>query len=102
MSPTCTTQLEQSLNLLGKKWVLLIIYNLCSSKKGFNELQRSVSDISPRILSARLSEMAAQGLIHKTVFPTTPPRVEYALTAKGESLKHIMLQLGSWAENSPA
>ena len=91
--------LEKMLNLLGSKWVLLIMYSLCTEPHGFNKLLRSITGISPRILSLRLKEMAAAGLISKTILPTNPPQVEYRLTDKGMSLKTIILSIAEWAEN---
>lgn len=91
---------QKAVELIGSKWVLLILHNLCSSKKGFNELLRAVEGISPRLLSARLKDLVEHGLIHKTVFPTTPPQVEYSLTTKGESLKAIIASLAKWGQQA--
>ena len=93
--------LEKALNLIGSKWTLLILYNLCFQKRGFNELLRKLDGISPRILSLRLKELVAEGLISKTVKPTTPPQVDYAITDQGASLKSILVQLGTWADGIP-
>lgn len=98
MTEKTVCNVHRAVELIGSKWTLLVLHNLCSSKKGFNELQRALDGISPRILSLRLKEMVEHGLITKTIFPTTPPQVEYALTPKGESLKSIITQLGDWAD----
>ena len=100
MGTECQSQFTKTLNLLGSKWVLLILRNLCTEKRGFNQLLRMVEGISPRLLSARLKEMAEAGLIKKTVFPTTPPQVEYELTEKGLSLKSVIEQLAAWAQGN--
>jgi len=91
--------LEKALSVIGGKWTLLILYNLCFQKRGFNELQRNIPGISPRILSLRLKDLLEHSLISKTVKPTNPPQVDYAITEKGASLKSILQQLGSWAES---
>ena len=91
---------QKAVELIGSKWVLLILHNLCSSKKGFNELMRSVDGISPRLLSARLKELVEHGLVQKTVLSTTPPQVEYSLTPKGDSLKTIINSLAQWGEKA--
>ena len=88
----------KAVDLIGSKWVLLILHHLCTNKKGFNDLIRAVEGISPRILSLRLKELVREGLVRKVVFPTTPPRVEYGLTSKGEALKNIISLLGEWAD----
>lgn len=90
---------HKAVGLIGSKWVLLILHNLCQEKRGFNELLRRIEGISPRLLSQRLKELAECGLITKAVFPTNPPRVEYSLTEKGASLKDIIEQLGRWADS---
>lgn len=90
--------LYKAVELIGSKWVLLILYNLCTERKGFNELQRALPRISPRILSLRLKELVESGLVTKTVFQTTPPTVQYSITPKGQSLKSILESLGSWAD----
>ena len=89
---------HKAVDLIGSKWVLLILHHLCKEKRGFNELLRLIDGISPRLLSQRLKDLAEHGLISKTIFPTNPPHVEYALTEKGASLKGIIAQLGDWAD----
>ena len=91
----CAT--HKAIDLISSKWVLVILYNLCSSPKGFNELQRLVAGISPRILSLRMKDLADYGLVSKKIMPTTPPQTEYRLTAKGESLKSVIQQFADWA-----
>jgi DNA-binding HxlR family transcriptional regulator len=101
MKETCTNEkaqaLEKALSVIGSKWTLLILYNLCFDKKGFNELLRAIGGISPRILSLRLKDLVEHGLVSKTVKPTNPPQVDYAITSKGSSLKTILEQLGEWS-----
>lgn len=89
---------ERALKLIGNKWTLLIIRSLCSKPKGFNELLRIIETISPKMLSTRLKELVDSGMVKKTVFPTNPPQVEYALTPVGISLKPIIESLDNWGE----
>jgi DNA-binding HxlR family transcriptional regulator len=63
----------------------------------FNELKRRIQGISATSLAERLNEMEKQGVVARKVYPESPPRVEYALTAKGLELKEILKQLGDWA-----
>ncbi len=88
----------KAVDLIGSKWVLLILHKLCDEKKGFNDLLRAVDGISPRILSLRLKDLLDNGLIKKAVFPTNPPTVEYSITKKGASLRNIIQSLGDWAD----
>lgn len=90
---------HKAIDLLGNKWTILILHQLCSSKRGFNELLHSIEGINPRALSLRLKELAAHRLIKKTILPASPPQVEYALTPRGASLKSIINQLGTWADS---
>ncbi len=89
---------HKAVDLIGSKWMLLILYNLCTTPKGFNELLRLIDGISPKVLSLRLKELTESGLITKTVFPTNPPTVEYRMTQKGTELKSIIHSLGDWAD----
>jgi DNA-binding HxlR family transcriptional regulator len=71
--------------IIGRKWVSLIIRDLAKGKQRFGELQHSL-EISPRVLSTRLQELEDEGLIRREVFAEVPPRVEYTLTEKGSLL----------------
>lgn len=90
---------HRAVNLIGSKWTILILHQLCTKAKGFNELLHGIEGINPRALSVRLKEMADHGLIVKTVHPTSPPQVEYCLTKEGAALKSIIEQLGNWADS---
>jgi DNA-binding HxlR family transcriptional regulator len=76
---------EAVAEIIGHKWVSLIIRDLALGTRRFGELQHSIQ-ISPRILSMRLQELEAQGLISRQVFAEVPPRTEYTLTGKGQLL----------------
>ncbi len=87
---------EITLGVIGKKWTVLIIRDLLEGKKRFGELLRSLSGISPRTLSARLSELEKYGVIKKKVYPVIPLKVEYRLDQKGYALRHILEQMREW------
>ncbi|MFD0552557.1 winged helix-turn-helix transcriptional regulator [Streptomyces rectiviolaceus] len=83
--------------VVGGKWKLLIVLYLLRGKHRFGELQRALpADITHRMLSRQLREMERDGLVHRTVYPEVPPRVEYELTPAGRSLKPLMEQVESW------
>jgi DNA-binding HxlR family transcriptional regulator len=68
------------------KWTLLVIRDLAEGSSRFCELERSLEGISPRTLSLRLRALEEEGIVERHTFPEVPPRVEYALTQKGEAL----------------
>jgi DNA-binding HxlR family transcriptional regulator len=68
------------------KWTLLVIRDLAEGSSRFCELERSLEGISPRTLSLRLRALEEEGVVERHTFPEVPPRVEYALTEKGEAL----------------
>lgn len=90
------------LSRIGDKWSVLIVLALCAGPRRFNELKRAVDGISQRMLTLTLRGMERDGLITREVFPTTPPRVEYALTDLGRSLRAPVEALGQWAIENEA
>jgi len=91
-----TCPVERTLDIIGKKWTVLIIRDLLDGKKRFGELLSSLSGISPRTLSARLSEMEKCGVVKKKIYPVMPPKVEYTLGERGHELKLILDQMRKW------
>ena len=89
--PVATT-----VSLIGSKWKLLIIRNLLSRPWRFNELQKDLEGISQKVLTDSLRSMEADGIITRTVFPEVPPRVEYALSPLGESLRPVISSMAVW------
>ena len=92
--PVATT-----VQLIGNKWKLLIIRNLLVRPWRFNELQRSLDGISQKVLTDSLRSMEADGIITRTVYPEVPPRVEYALSELGESMRPILESMQAWGES---
>lgn len=91
--------METTLALIGNKWKVLILRDLIGSTKRFGELQRSVGQVSQKVLTSNLREMEADALVERKVYAEVPPRVEYSLTALGQSLKPILDSLWAWGEN---
>lgn len=89
--PVATT-----VQLIGSKWKLLIMRNLLARPWRFNELKRDLSGISQKVLTDSLRSMEGDGIITRTVYPEVPPRVEYALTETGYSLKPILDAMVEW------
>ena len=92
-----------ALSILGDKWSGLIIRELTAGPRRFGALEQALTGISPRTLSQRLDSLEARAVISKKVFAESPPRVEYALTAKGEELIPILQSMVAWgAKHTPA
>ena len=95
--PVATT-----VQLIGNKWKLLILRNLLARPWRFNELQKSLDGISQKVLTDSLRSMEADGIITRTVYPEVPPRVEYALSELGESMRPILNSMPARGENYKA
>lgn len=86
---------------LGDKWSLLVLVTLSANgTMRFGDMQKTIGDISQRMLTVTLRHLESDGLVNRKVYPEVPPKVEYSLTAMGESLiPHIQSMMG-WAENN--
>ena len=87
---------------VGDKWSVLVVTRLGSGSMRFNELRRSIGGISQRMLTLTLRGLERDGLVTRTVFPTIPPRVDYALTPLGRDLLDPVSALGEWATRNQA
>lgn len=92
--PVATT-----VQLIGNKWKLLIIRNLRTRPWRFNELQKNLDGISQKVLTDSLRSMEADGLITRTVYAEVPPRVEYALSELGETMRPILDAMEAWGNS---
>lgn len=89
--PVATT-----VDLIGNKWKLLIMRELLTGTKRFNEIHRLVGGISQKVLTENLRKMESDGIVKREVFPEVPPRVEYSLTDLGDSLRPIINSMSDW------
>ena len=87
---------------VGDKWTVLVVSTLGDGPKRFNELRKALGSISQRMLTLTLRGLERDGLVTRTVYPTVPPRVEYALTRLGRSLLEPVSELGLWARRNRA
>ena len=92
--PACPV--ATTVQLIGSKWKLLIIRNLRSRPWRFNELKKDLEGISQKVLTDSLRSMEEDGIITRTVYPEVPPRVEYALSPLGESMRPILDAMEQW------
>jgi DNA-binding HxlR family transcriptional regulator len=84
------------LDLVANKWTALMVGVLARRPHRFGELRREVAGITPKVLTQNLRSLERDGLISRKVYPTTPPSVEYALTALGESISGYLIALNNW------
>ena len=92
--PACPV--ATTVQMIGSKWKLLIMRNLLQRPWRFNELKKDLEGISQKVLTDSLRSMEADGIITRTVYPEVPPRVEYALSDLGESMRPSMDAMEIW------
>jgi DNA-binding HxlR family transcriptional regulator len=94
------TATREILSRVGDKWSVLVVVLLGDDARRFNELKRALDGISQRVLTATLRGLERDGLVTRTVRPTRPPQVTYALTALGRTLLEPVRLLAVWAQGS--
>ena len=95
--PACPV--ATTVQMIGSKWKLLIMRNLLQRPWRFNELKKDLEGISQKVLTDSLRSTEADGIVTRTVYPEVPPRVEYALSDLGESMRPIMDAMAAWGIN---
>ncbi len=84
--------------MLGKRWTGLIIRVLMGGPRRFKDLHEQMPNVSDRLLSERLKELEARGVVQRKVYDDRPVRIEYQLTAKGRDLEPVVESIQNWAE----
>jgi len=95
-----TCPVARTARIISGKWTLLIIRDLASGVKRFNQLERSLQGISPKTLSERLRTLEEEGVILRQTFAEVPPRVEYSLTEKGRDLIEVVTCMRCYGNRS--
>lgn len=98
--PECP--IATTVQLIGNKWKLLILRNLRMRPWRFNELQKSLTGISQKVLTENLRAMESDGIIVRTVYAEVPPRVEYWLSDLGETMRPILDAMEKWGNEYKA
>ncbi|WP_144485235.1 winged helix-turn-helix transcriptional regulator [Bacillus pumilus] len=88
---------EKAVELLSKRWVALIVFQLLSGPQRFSEIEVALTNLSGRVLSERLKELEAAGIVKREVFAETPVRIEYSLTDMGRSLAPVFEEISKWS-----
>src|SRR6187399_1241549 len=96
--PHLCAKFHRAVELIGGRWTGAVIRLLLNDRMRFAELRAAIPDISDRMLSERLRELEAEGIVARIVVPETPVRVEYELTDKGRALEQALGAVGKWAE----
>ncbi len=94
----CCPRLHEAIELVGKRWTGAILLVLLDGPAHFSEIRALVPEISDRLLSERLKELEAEGIVERRVLPHAPVRIEYWLTPKGEALASVVEAASQWAE----
>ncbi len=92
--PACPV--ETTLKIISDKWKVLILRDLFTGTKRFNELKRSLTTITQKMLTQQLRELENDGIIHREVYPIVPPKVEYSLTELGKTFKPVIDSMYDW------
>lgn len=94
-------ELAGALAIVGHKWTLLIVQELLAGPRRFTEIERALVQANPKMVTARLRELEAAGLVSRTVYAEVPPRVVYALTERGRELRPSVEALRRWGTRAP-
>ena len=94
-APACPA--EATLDIIGGRWKVPIVWHLFSGTRRFSELKRALPAITQKMLTQKLRELEADGVVARKVYPEVPPKVEYSLTERGVSLKPVVEAMCRWA-----
>jgi DNA-binding HxlR family transcriptional regulator len=89
---------QRAIDIIGKRWTGLILRVLLAGPRRFSQIEAVVGGLSARMLSERLKELEACGIVERHVYPQTPVRIEYVLTEKGRGLQRALDELQRWAD----
>jgi DNA-binding HxlR family transcriptional regulator len=97
LSAFCPTY-HHAIELIGRRWTGAILRAMLSGEARFSDIASVVPGLSDRLLSERLKELEAEGIVMRTVVASTPVRVDYALSEKGQALSEVIAAVSTWAE----
>ncbi|HZN69867.1 MAG TPA: helix-turn-helix domain-containing protein [Tepidisphaeraceae bacterium] len=89
---------ETTIDVIGGRWKIPILWHLFTGTKRFSELRRALPDCTQKMLTQQLRELERDGVVRRKVYPEVPPKVEYSLTERGKSLKPVVKAMCVWAE----
>jgi DNA-binding HxlR family transcriptional regulator len=97
-APAYHCPVEATLDVIGGKWKVVILFHLRGGVLRFGQLRRLIPDVSERMLAQQLRELERHGVVHREVYREVPPRVEYWLTDYGKTLRPITNQMCEWGK----
>ena len=97
-APAFCPAYHHAIELIGRRWSGVIIRAMIHGATRFSDIHAAIPGISDRLISERLKELEAEGVVVRTVVPSTPVRVDYALTEKGRALGEVVAAVATWAE----
>lgn len=97
MQETGKCPIAEAMNILSRKWAVIILYHLLPGPKRFSQLETEAG-VSGRLLSERLKELEAAGMVTRTLYPEVPPRAEYELTVMGREVEPIVSAIFTWSQ----
>lgn len=89
---------HKAIELVGKRWTGAVVRTLMDGPQRFSEILEMVPGLHDRLLSERLKELEAEGIVKRRVYPETPVRIEYELTDKGRDLERVVTEVKQWAD----
>jgi DNA-binding HxlR family transcriptional regulator len=93
--------IKKTADVIEGRWTTLVIRELLPGKKRFSEIQRALTGVSPKVLTARLRLLERRELLTRTVFPTVPPKTEYELTSLGRRLEAVLDAMTTFGQQLP-
>ena len=97
ITPFCPAY-RKAIEIVGRRWTGSIIRSMLAGASRFSEILGAVPGLSDRLLSERLKQLELEGIVERTVVPSTPVRIEYRLTGKGQGLASVVRSVNEWAE----
>lgn len=98
MKKVSICHLDKTLNVIGGKWKLVILWHLSQETLRFSELEKRIRGITQKMLSQSLRELEKDKLISRKIYPVIPPKVEYSITSQGISLNKVLKELDRWGQ----
>lgn len=97
LAPFCPAY-TQAIEIIGRRWTGAVVRAMLAGSTRFSEILAAVPGLSDRLLSERLKELESEGIVQRSVTPSTPVRIQYTLTDKGRSLAAVVREVATWAE----
>lgn len=95
---TCLSYIGTSVNIVSGKWSFLVLSQLYTGSKRFNQLQKGLNNVSSKALTDTLRHLESNGMVARKIYPTVPVTVEYSLTEKGIDFQFVLKEMNEWGK----